>query len=43
MTNFEKIVKVMCWEQFEGETPESTYQRKVGNATPPPNEIIDIS
>ena len=42
MTNFEKIVKVMCWEQFEGETPESTYQRKVGNATPPPNEIIDI-
>lgn len=42
MTNFEKIIKVMCWDVYDGETPEQTYQRKIGNAIPPPNEIIDI-
>ena len=42
MTNYEKIIKVMCWEAYDGETPEQTYQRKIGNAIPPPNEIIDI-
>ena len=42
MTNFEKIIKVMCWDAYDGESPEQTYQRKVGNAIPPPNEIIDI-
>ena len=42
MTNYEKIIKVMCWEAYDGETPEQTYQRKAGNAIPPPNEIIDI-
>ena len=42
MTNFEKIIKVMCLDAYDGESPEQTYQRKVGNAIPPPNEIIDI-
>jgi hypothetical protein len=42
MTNYEKIIKVMCWDSYDGESPEQTYQRKIGNAIPPPNEIIDI-
>ena len=42
MTNFEKIIKVMCWDAYDGENPAQTYQRKVGNAIQPPNEIIDI-
>ena len=42
MTNYEKIIKVMCWDVYDGETPEQTYQRKIGNAIPPPNEIINI-
>lgn len=42
MTNYEKIIKVMCWDAYDGESPEQTYQRKAGNAIPPPNEIIDI-
>lgn len=42
MTNYQKIIDVMCWDVYDGETPEQTYQRKIGNAIPPPNEIIDI-
>ena len=42
MTDYQKIIDVMCWEVYEGETPEQAFTREARNNTPPPNEVIDI-
>ena len=42
MTDYQKIIDVMCWEVYDGETPEQAFAREARNNTPPPNEVIDI-
>ena len=42
MTDYQKIIDVMCWNVYEGETPEQAFTREARNNTPPPNEVIDI-
>ena len=42
MTDYQKIIDVMCWEVYDGETPEQAFTREARNNTPPPNEVIDI-
>ena len=42
MTDYQKIIDVMCWETFDGETPEQTFVRESRNNTPPPDIVVDI-
>ena len=42
MTDYQKIIDVMCWEVFDGETPEQTFVRESRNNTPPPDIVVDI-
>ena len=42
MTNYQKICDVMCWDVFDGETPEQTFVRESRNNTPPPDVVVDI-
>lgn len=42
MTDYKKIIDVMCWEVYDGETPEQAFIREARNNTPPPDEIINI-
>ena len=42
MTDYQKICDVMCWDVFDGETPEQTFVRESRNSTPPPDIVVDI-
>lgn len=42
MTDYQKIIDVMCWNVYDGETPEQAFIREARNSAPPPDEVVDI-